>query len=111
MSESKDNDIDLVFSAKASPEEITLTLIRNLILPILRRKSVIDGTDSAAKVCTNLIYALGCERIQMIGHDAIHELEGIISQLEERHFNKPSPSNSSCAVNGGDFYESDSTPS
>ncbi|MDR6630428.1 hypothetical protein J2X86_002483 [Acinetobacter lwoffii] len=77
---------DLVFLASQSPEEISSNLIEKLIKPLIRQKQAHEGEALAAQICFNLIYALGKERVLMAGYDAIHELSGITTELEEECF-------------------------
>lgn len=77
---------DLVFLASQSPEEISNNLIEKLIKPLIRQKQARDGEATAAQICFNLIYSLGFERVCMAGYDAIHELSGITTELEEACF-------------------------
>lgn len=77
---------DLVFSANQSPKELSDSLIEKLIKPLIRQKQAHDGEILAAQLCYELIYALGMERVLMAGYDAIHELSGITTELEENCF-------------------------
>jgi len=77
---------DLVFLASQSPEELSNNLIEKLIKPLIRQKQAHEGEAVAAQFCFNLIYALGLERVLMAGYDAIHELSGITTELEENCF-------------------------
>lgn len=76
----------MVFDITESPEEIAKNLVQKLLVPLLTAKLECSGEIEASKLYHSIHFELGKTRANMIGQDAIHELIGIVSELEEEHF-------------------------
>lgn len=79
-------DVDLAFHISESPDELATKLVENLLIPILSQKLAYSGEIAAAQLYFNIIYALARSRAAMVGHDAIFEIHGIATELEEHVF-------------------------
>lgn len=78
--------IDMAIYASDSPDEIAAKLLENILIPILRSKSVNDGEDAAVQLYRNLVHGLCRGRVEMIGQEAVFELCGIANEVDMDYF-------------------------
>lgn len=93
-----------------SPENLAKTIVDAVLTPLLTAKVSHCGEIEATKLYHSIHIELSKTRIEMIGQDAIHELVGIVSELEEEHF-PDAPSIIHGAHNTTTFLEFNHTPS
>lgn len=67
---------------------IAKQIVEDLILPVLCRKTVHSGEISAGNLYLSLMYFLARGRAGVVGHDAVHELHGLASDIEEDCFDE-----------------------
>jgi len=71
-----------------NPEDIAKKMVEDLIQPVLGQKMAHSGEVSAGTLYLSLMYFLARTRVGLIGHDAVHELHGLASEIEEDCFDE-----------------------
>jgi hypothetical protein len=109
MTDKKNTGIDLEVSLNGSPEEIADKIVNGVITPILNGAEAKMGENRSLQLYLDIIFKLVEKRVSRAGYDAIHEIHGIASELEEECF---SEFGEGCCPNvAKDFYEIEGIPS
>ena len=106
MSDNKHTGIDLAIYLNGSPEEIADQIVNRVITPILDGAAARMGGYLSLQVYFDIVYKLVEKRVGTVGYDAIHEIKGITSELEEECFGAEC-----CPDAVNDFYEIKGIPS
>jgi hypothetical protein len=109
MTDKKHTGIDLDVSLSGSPEEIAEKIVNSVITPILKGAEAKMGENLSLQLYMDILYKLVEKRVCRAGYDAIHEIKGIASELEEECFGQ---FGEECCPNvAKEFYEIKGIPS